>query len=78
MKNQRVSGGDNFCLDGATRAWYYDQATQLQWNQNRWYNPSIQRWMGPDSIRPGPGRQPLPLLRQWADERDRPERAGWP
>ena len=27
---------------------YYDSATKLQWNLNRWYNPSIQRWMSED------------------------------
>jgi RHS repeat-associated protein len=27
---------------------YYDSVTKLQWNQNRWYNPSLQRWMGQD------------------------------
>ena len=29
---------------------YFDAATGLQWNVNRWYNPSIQRWMGQDPI----------------------------
>jgi RHS repeat-associated protein len=27
---------------------YYDPATGLQWNLHRWYNPRLQRWMGPD------------------------------
>jgi RHS repeat-associated protein len=27
---------------------YYDQATGLQWNLNRWYNPTLQRWMNQD------------------------------
>jgi RHS repeat-associated protein len=27
---------------------FYDQATELQWNLDRWYKPSIQRWMGQD------------------------------
>jgi RHS repeat-associated protein len=33
---------------------YYDSATGLQWNLNRWYNPSLQRWMGqdPDGLLP--------------------------
>ena len=29
---------------------YFDSATGLQWNVNRWYNPSIERWMGQDPI----------------------------
>jgi RHS repeat-associated protein len=37
---------------------YYDQATQLQWNQNRWYNPGIQRWMGQDPDGLGPDANP--------------------
>ncbi len=27
---------------------YFDSATGLQWNVNRWYNPSIERWMRQD------------------------------
>jgi RHS repeat-associated protein len=27
---------------------YFDAATGLQWNMNRWYNPRMQRWMGED------------------------------
>ena len=27
---------------------YYDAATTLQWNLNRWYNPALQRWMSQD------------------------------
>jgi RHS repeat-associated protein len=34
---------------GFTGKWL-DRATGLQWNQNRWYNPSIQRWMSEDPI----------------------------
>jgi RHS repeat-associated protein len=29
---------------------YYDTATKLQWNLNRWYNPALQRWMSQDPI----------------------------
>jgi RHS repeat-associated protein len=34
---------------GFTGRWF-DRATGLQWNLNRWYNPSIQRWMSEDPI----------------------------
>ena len=37
---------------------YYDPATGLQWNINRWYNPSIQRWMGQDPAGLGPDANP--------------------
>ena len=29
---------------------YYDTATGLQWNLNRWYNPQLQRWMSQDPL----------------------------
>ena len=29
---------------------YFDAATGLQWNVNRWYNPGIQRWMSQDPM----------------------------
>jgi RHS repeat-associated protein len=34
---------------GFTGKWF-DRATGLQWNVNRWYNPAIQRWMSEDPI----------------------------
>jgi RHS repeat-associated protein len=34
---------------GFTGKWL-DRATGLQWNLNRWYSPSIQRWMSEDPI----------------------------
>lgn len=34
---------------GFTGKWF-DRATGLQWNLNRWYNPAIQRWMSEDPI----------------------------
>ena len=34
---------------GFTGKWF-DRATGLQWNVNRWYNPAIQRWMSEDII----------------------------
>jgi RHS repeat-associated protein len=37
---------------------YYDADTGLQWNQNRWYNPSIQRWMSQDPSGLGPDSNP--------------------
>jgi RHS repeat-associated protein len=39
---------------GFTGKWF-DRATGLQWNVNRWYNPSIQRWMSEDPIGFAPG-----------------------
>ncbi|MGA2069538.1 MAG: RHS repeat-associated core domain-containing protein [Thermoguttaceae bacterium] len=37
---------------------HYDAATGLQWNLNRWYNPSLQRWMGQDPLGLGPDANP--------------------
>jgi RHS repeat-associated protein len=34
---------------------YFDEATGLQWNLNRWYNPSVGRWMSEDPIGFGGG-----------------------
>ena len=37
------------CIFGYTGK-YADSATGLQWNLNRWYNPSLQTWMSQDPI----------------------------
>jgi RHS repeat-associated protein len=55
---------------------YLDEATGLQWNLNRWYNPATQRWMSEDPIKdetnwysyvgncPSVASDPTGLLRQ--------------
>ena len=42
---------------------YYDAATGLQWNLNRWYNPRLQRWMGQDPLGLGPDANPYRYCR---------------
>jgi RHS repeat-associated protein len=37
---------------------YFDAETGLQWNQNRWYNPTTQRWLTPDPLGLGPDSNP--------------------
>jgi RHS repeat-associated protein len=49
---KRVSETNSSLSDfdvGFTGKWF-DRATGLQWNLNRWYNPAIQRWMSEDPI----------------------------
>jgi RHS repeat-associated protein len=38
---------------------FYDSATQLQWNDNRWYNPQLGAWMSQDPIGFGGGQANL-------------------
>ena len=37
---------------------YFDTATGLQWNLNRWYNPNMQRWLSQDPLGLGPDSNP--------------------
>ena len=45
------------CLFAYTGS-YYDSATGLQWNQNRWYNPATQRRLTPDPLGLRPDANP--------------------
>src|SRR5690606_4239826 len=37
-------------LDLAYTGRYFDRATGLQWNLNRWYDPEVGRWISEDPI----------------------------
>ena len=61
------------CLFGFTGR-PFDTATELQNNDNRWYEPSTQRWLSPDPVGTRSGLEPVPLLRQRPDQQYRPVR----
>ena len=52
---------------------YFDTATGLQWNLNRWYNPNMQRWMRQDPSGLGPDANPYRYCGNAADGRNGPE-----
>ena len=54
----------------------YDPVTKLQNNENRWYEPSTQRWLSQDPAGLGPDSNPYRYCGNGPTDRDGPERVG--